>query len=181
MTTDKQSGINWHALTDRLRRYFQLRVNNKADTDDLVQTVLSKAYQQQSQLRDADAWQGWVFKIAHHALVDYYRRNAMTTASTVEYSEQNHFESAELHTNEVAECLMCMTTTLAGDERHLLQQIDVDGVSQKQLAAKINLPYSSLKSRVQRTRQKLKQRLQACCEVEYDLAGRPIGLVKPSC
>ena len=45
------------------------------------------------------------------------------------------------------------------------------GVKQKDLVSKYNLAYPSIRSRVQRGREKLKQILLECCHIKWDNRG----------
>ena len=56
------------------------------------------------------------------------------------------------------------------------------GVKQKDLAAKYNLAYPSIRSRVQRGREKFKELLLACCTIESDTRGNILDVVAhPAC
>jgi RNA polymerase sigma-70 factor (ECF subfamily) len=55
-------------------------------------------------------------------------------------------------------------------------------VKQKDLAAKYDLAYPSIRSRVQRGREKLKQILLECCHVKWDNRGNILDVVsRPAC
>ena len=52
---------------------------------------------------------------------------------------------------------------------------DLEGLSQKELAAKLNISYTGAKSRVQRARQMLKASILKCCNYKFDKFGNIIG------
>jgi RNA polymerase sigma-70 factor (ECF subfamily) len=55
-----------------------------------------------------------------------------------------------------------------------LELTDVQGLTQKELAERLNLSLSGAKSRVQRAREKLKGVLTECCHIEVDRRGRVV-------
>jgi RNA polymerase sigma-70 factor (ECF subfamily) len=58
--------------------------------------------------------------------------------------------------------------------RQALELTEMQGFSQTELAARLNISVSGAKSRVQRAREKLKEALLDCCHFEFDRYGRVI-------
>src|SRR4051794_1237299 len=57
----------------RLRRYVAFRVREPADVDDLIGDVFRRVVSGPVP-SDHAAWPAWVFRVAHNAVVDHYRR-----------------------------------------------------------------------------------------------------------
>ena len=57
---------------------------------------------------------------------------------------------------------------------------DYEGLSQRELATRLGLSFSSAKSRVQRAREMLRQLLLDCCHFEFDRLGRVVDY-QPRC
>ena len=63
-----------------------------------------------------------------------------------------------------------------------LYMYDLDNISQKEIAEKLNLTLPNTKSRIQRGRIKLKERFLECCIVEFDENGEMISFdIKKDC
>jgi RNA polymerase sigma-70 factor, ECF subfamily len=72
---------------------------------------------------------------------------------------------------ELAQCLAPLIHGLAEKYSEALRLTEVEGLTQAAAAARLGLPPSTMKSRVQRGRARLKQALLTCCEVEVDRRG----------
>jgi RNA polymerase sigma-70 factor (ECF subfamily) len=57
----------------RVYRYILARVGNKADSEDIAATVFMKALQGAEGYREEGKAVAWVFQIAHHEIVNFYR------------------------------------------------------------------------------------------------------------
>jgi len=58
---------------------------------------------------------------------------------------------------------------------NLLRSIELNGQSQKEYAEQNNLSYSTLKSRVQKSRHELKKLFEQCCAIQLDSTCNAIG------
>lgn len=59
--------------------------------------------------------------------------------------------------------------------REALTLTELEGLSQKDAAAMMGISVSGMKSRVQRGRARLREALEACCEIALDARGRVIS------
>jgi RNA polymerase sigma-70 factor (ECF subfamily) len=67
-----------------------------------------------------------------------------------------------------------MIRTLPEPYRDALVLTEFEGLTQKEMAARLGISLSGAKSRVQRGREQLKRMLLARCEFEFDRLGRII-------
>jgi RNA polymerase sigma-70 factor, ECF subfamily len=63
-------------------------------------------------------------------------------------------------------------------DRKALKMTGLEGLSQKELAARLGLSVTGAKSRVQRARVRLKEAILDCCHVEMDRRGTPIDYAR---
>ena len=165
----------WDEFTARLKSFISRRVSNPADAEDLAQEVLYKIYTNIHQLSEPEKVYAWLFQIARNAITDYYRtkdrklefQNELPETSAV--SDEQFDQAAE---EEVLSWLAPMTADLPEKYREALEMTDFQGLTQKDLAERLDISLSGAKSRVQRGREKLKEVLVKCCHVEFDRAGR---------
>lgn len=60
---------------DRVNRYLRYRVHSTWDADDLTTTVFLKALEKFDQYSRTSPFASWIFRIAHNAYVDFFRKN----------------------------------------------------------------------------------------------------------
>jgi len=66
---------------------------------------------------------------------------------------------------------MRVLSELAPEDREAITLCDIEGMSQKDYAARLGLTLPGAKSRVQRARARLKLRLTVACQVTFDASG----------
>lgn len=72
---------------------------------------------------------------------------------------------------ELAQCLEPLIDGLPETYRAALRLAELEGLPQKDVAHRLGISLSGAKSRVQRGRAKLRERLLACCHVETGRGG----------
>ena len=73
----------------RVYNYIYFRVQERAPTDDLVSTIFVRALDRLDTFDERRGSFGvWLFGIAHHALVDHYRRTKRSPAVPLDRAEQ---------------------------------------------------------------------------------------------
>lgn len=174
----------WDDFTNQLRRFIASRVRNETDTEDILQEVFIKIHRGIDKLEDQFKLQAWVYQITRNAIIDYYRKSDDGVDVTSEIpdvrAEENGNEEIE---SEVAAWLRPMMEELPEKYREALQLTEIQGLTQKQLAERLNISISGAKSRVQRAREKLKDVLLECCHVEVDRRGKVVDWAskEPDC
>jgi RNA polymerase sigma-70 factor, ECF subfamily len=73
---------------------------------------------------------------------------------------------------ELAQCILPMVNQLPIDYREAIQMAEFKRLTQKEIAQKQGLSLSGAKSRVQRGRKLLKEKLLDCCRIELDRQGK---------
>ncbi len=183
-TTEKAP---WRPFVDGLRRFVGSRVPD-ADADDVLQDALLRLHEAADSLRDADRAEAWVFSIARRAIADYYRQEerrpidgAAGAADDVTEDPSPAIENLagydgdhDVH-EEVLSWLRPMAEELPEMYGRPLIMADFEGYTQQEVADEIGLSLSGAKSRVQRARVKLRERLQQCCEIEFGPEGRAVA------
>ena len=175
----------WLEYGDRLGQFLRSRVNNREDADDLLQEILLKTYQHLNTVQKPEKLLSWLFQIARNTLIDYYRKSgvetsrqdivkgAMLTDETPEQYEQVR--------RELTNCIRPFLNQLPDKYREAIEMVDLQGISQKELAKKLGLSHSAVKSRVQRGRSMLKAKFEECCRCELDIRGNVVDYeVKPN-
>ncbi|HEX9983916.1 MAG TPA: sigma-70 family RNA polymerase sigma factor [Thermoanaerobaculia bacterium] len=165
----------WHELGHRLRAYVSRRVT-PADSDDIVQSVIVKLLERRAEI-EADSVRAWLFAVTRNAVAEYYRqkRPAVDLDALPDLAETDSSDDAERTIGALSDCLEPMLGALSAADADVLRKVDLEGESQIALAASLGVPLSTLKSRVQRARVKLRATFDVCCAFDLSHGGTPIG------
>ncbi|HEU5377603.1 MAG TPA: RNA polymerase sigma factor SigZ [Ktedonobacteraceae bacterium] len=171
----------WYALHEPLRAFFRKRVRSEEAVEDLLQDVFLRIHTHADTLREEDRLESWIYQIARHRVTDYYRRQK-PVVSLEEVDQDTLLEEMpeEDVQAELAPSVAAMVNALPEPYREALYLTEYQGLSQRDLAARLGISFSGAKSRVQRAREKLKQLLLDCCHFEFDRLGRVIDY-QPRC
>lgn len=164
----------WAEHRRRLLSFVRGRVGDEATAEDIVHDVLARAWGRRSSLRDGGRMMPWLYQITRHAIADHYRASGSAEGATEPASDRI---AAEPEADDVraraqlSQCLIPLIDSLPPPYRDAVRLSELHGLTQRETAARLGLSLSGAKSRVQRARRKLRERLLACCEVELDGAG----------
>lgn len=174
-TVQDPVGPAYLALRDGLRGFIRRRVAPDV-VDDLVQEVFLKMQEHAGELRDSDRISAWAFRIARNVVVDHHRRARSVPVGDLDPAAD---EPLGGEVNEVVAGWLRPMLVLLPDEYALaIELVDLEGMSQKDFAARAGLSLSGAKSRVQRARQMLEGVVRACCDLEQDVRGNVIGFTR---
>ena len=163
-----------------LRRFLRRRVSDSAAVDDVLQETYLRIHRHADSLREPDRLQGWVYQIARHAHVDYYRghRDSVQLPETLAMPDDGDEDNTAAR--DLARSMRQMLQCLPEKYQQALLLTEFEGLKQHELAERLGLSLSGAKSRVQRAREKLKETLLDCCHVELDRLGRVLSYA-PNC
>ena len=162
-----------------LLRFIKSKVNNHHDAEDILQNVFIKISSGINDLSRKEKLQSWIYTIARNSIIDYYRvaGNKKDVVMRDDISESFTLEEYNDTTKGLDCCLMNFMNLLPEEYKDLIIDVELNGVKQKELAQKYNLAYPSIRSRVQRGREKFKQLLLNCCSIESDNRGNILNVV----
>ncbi|WP_033070050.1 sigma-70 family RNA polymerase sigma factor [Thalassospira australica] len=164
LNTKTQTTADWQALKTGLHRFVLSRVP-KDDADDVVSEILETIIRNRDSLRDAANPSAWIFAIARNKVADFYRHrgrertlhHALNNDPTLSDQDQQH-DQPGLH-----DCIISFIGRLSPSDQNILEEIDMNGTRQTDFASRNVIALPTVKSRVQRARNRLRNRLIACC------------------
>ncbi|MEM7104704.1 MAG: RNA polymerase sigma factor SigZ [Bacteroidota bacterium] len=177
--TNQDTTQIWDSYAKKLSVYIFKIVNDREKANDISQEVFLKLYQNRHHLENPETVPAWLFKTAHNLAIDHFREQKKTK----QFPEIVHKLGPEPQTfrnKDLAACINPFIEKLPEKYREAMILTEVEGLSQKALAKKLNISYSGAKSRVQRGRQLLKNLIIECCIVEHDSYGNIIAY-RPRC
>jgi RNA polymerase sigma-70 factor (ECF subfamily) len=160
----------WNQTEHKLKSFVFRYTKDRAVADDIVQDVFLKVHANLGQLKESDKLPGWIFQIARNTIMDHFR----SRGKTIDVKDID-WEDGDTSLNDcVLSCLQQMMTTLPEKYRYALELTELNDLSQRDLAKKLNISYSGAKSRVQRARQMLKEKMDAAYHIKFDSYGNVI-------
>ncbi|MGE4296252.1 MAG: RNA polymerase sigma factor SigZ [Campylobacterales bacterium] len=167
----------WHEYRNRIFRFFAARVKNNAVAEDLTQEVFVRIHRNLPALKEKAALAGWVFQIARNALADHYRKSMHFSPLPPQLPDERDeaAEATRAARENLENCLAPLIDALEEPYKNAVKLADLQGLSQRELAACEGLTLPGAKSRVQRGRAKLRRLLEQCCEFETDRQGNVEG------
>lgn len=161
----------WPKVNDQLLSFVNKRVKDSDAAKDIVQDVYLKVHEGSDKLRDSDKVVQWIYQITRNTIIDYFRKGKrLKSADEMQFAYEASNEENEL----LSGCLAPLINTLPEKYRDAIVLSEIEGMSQKELAEKLDISYSGAKSRVQRGREKLKDAITQCCTIKTDVYGNII-------
>lgn len=168
--------IIWEQFSNQLYKYILKRINNAEDAQDILQNVFIKIHQKKDSVNEKEKLVGWIYAITRNSIIDYYKQKGKNTNST-EFNENKIIQKDEIKNTsylELEKCIIPFLTNLSQEEKQLIISADIKLQPQTKLAKELGIPYSTLKSKLQRSRIKIKKMFFNCCQFEVDNNGRVI-------
>lgn len=168
----------WSQYRSGLKAFVHSRVSNPADVEDLLQEILIKTHRKLDTLNTSSSLRPWLYQIASHTIIDFYRRDPSKRPFN---ADDLWYEAIEEGPNaELEQCIEPFIAALPVEVSELLRAIELEGKSQKEQAEVLGVSYSTLKSRVQSGRKRLRQLFEDCCDFSLDHRGRVVDYTKKS-
>jgi RNA polymerase sigma-70 factor (ECF subfamily) len=144
---------------------------NEEDANDLVQETFMKAFRFMSLYEKGTNAKAWLFKILKNAFINEYRKKAKQPTK-VDYEDIIAYQDADEDKGGVAydlredifDCMMGDEITIALnrlpiDFKTVILLCDVEGFSYEEIAKIIDIPIGTVRSRLHRARNMLKESL----------------------
>jgi len=159
----------WSACEAELRGYLCHRLGHLEDAEELLQEVFIKAMRQGEQFCGVDNPRAWLFQVARNALADRWRLSHQHLPLPDDLAAPSPDGASPV--DDLSQCLPRVLAELSAEDRLAITFCDIEGRSQQELAEHLGLSLSGAKSRLQRARQRLKQKMETGCQVRFDETG----------
>lgn len=164
-----EAQVAWAELRREVRAYVARKVA-PADVDDVVQEILVAAS------RGGGARTGaYVHGVAKNHVAEHHRRRAREHARLARLAKEPEpeVEGEDPVTARLAMAIEAFLPALSPAYRTAIEEVDLRGRSQAEVARELGVPLSTLRTRVQRGRTELRRLFDLCCEIETDARGKP--------
>ena len=139
--------------------------SDRMQTDDIVQNVFIKLYQNLDLIRNKDSILAWLFRSARNELYSLYRDTKLKKLYR-ESEDYNEIEkeadfslSEEIENKELNEIIMKELEKIIPDQKEIFILKEYSGLSYKEIAVLVEIDEELVKSRLYKVRQKLIKRV----------------------
>ena len=181
----------WNACWSKIKSFIYKHVSDEYITEEILQEVFIKIHMNIKSLKDEAKINNWVFQLTRNTIIDYYRKHK------IKFEDENKIDKVEIRNidsqivfidenerdleDEINSGLRSLIETLPFKYSQALLLTEYEGLSQVELAKRLKISPSGAKSRVQRARKMIEERLMDCCHYEFDKYGTVIGVKSKEC
>jgi len=177
MTHDDTVTRLWGELSGSLRSWFVRRTGDEHEAADLLSECFLRVHDRLGDVHDGEHLTAWIRGIARNLPIDQRRRrHEQSVVDSTEFAGPAEEPSLDAV---VASWLAPMIEELGPADRETLQLTELQGLTQREAADRLGISLPALKSRVLRGRARLRTRILACCELEFDRRGGIVAYRKP--
>jgi RNA polymerase sigma-70 factor (ECF subfamily) len=148
-------------LSPQLHRFFVTQFASRVDADDLLQETWLRIHKVRHTYRPGEPVLPWFYAIARHVRVDHYRKASRTTAREQRLEEISEAEVAITEESPMTNDLVALLAPLPESQREVITMLKVVGMSLEEVARATSSSVGSVKQKVHRAYEKLRQRMGA--------------------
>lgn len=143
-----------------IKRFLRSRLFSDTALDDLLQEILLAIHTARHTYRPEQPFQHWMFGIARHKLIDYFRKQGRLNAREVSGDDLVTFMSDPANTPEEAlsyKDIHQALTQLPDKQRRVMVLTKIEGYSMAEAAAKLGMTETAVKVTAHRAYKRLKE------------------------
>ncbi len=167
---------DWPGLVERLRPFVARRIRDQGDAEDVLQEALARIHRGLPGISDPGRFEAWTWRIARNAIVDHHRLRGSRAVPVPEPGVDLPAPVVEEDDDQVARALArflpLFVALLPETYREAVLLVELQGLTHREAAGRLGISVSGVKSRVQRGRRRLREMLEACCELAKDARGK---------
>ena len=146
---------------EKVRNIIYITMNNSALVDDIAQDVFITVYKNLKYFRFESQFTTWLYRITVNRCKDYLRKmNVRRIFSPIEDGTEISEYSTPVEDNDISRIVMDAISKLPIKLRMPLILKDIEGFSYQEISESLNCEMGTVKSRIFRGREKLKEILQ---------------------
>lgn len=137
---------------------------NQADAEDVLQDALLNAYRALGTLRDKDAFQAWLVRIARNVCTRLRQKDGPILDLPFPDALVDGGPSAEsqMVRQDIGRCVKAALDRLPPDSRRVIELRDMEGLTAPSTARELGITVPAVKSRLHRARALLRRELDSC-------------------
>lgn len=150
---DKRAlGLLYKHYTPRLHHYAMARVGQRALADDLVQNVWLRIHKGIAQLRDAQVFESWLYRLLRWQIMDWSKSKQRQEVSEDDALPMLYFDADPEQLG-----VFALLPKLEPMEREVIELHYLHDFELRSIALVLDVPEGTVKSRLHRARKQLKE------------------------
>lgn len=149
------------------------KVKNKDNAKDILQNVNLKALENFGQIKNFKKLRAWLYQTARNEISNFYSQENKYDSKIENISFEN--SAAQKQTKDEFCCFDRFIDELPPIYKSVIEQIYINGKTQKQTAEMLNISLPGVKARSRRAKSILKIRFEECCNYQTDKNGNLTG------
>jgi RNA polymerase sigma-70 factor, ECF subfamily len=172
MNANKEILKIWHDNSVRIKQFICYKVNDDDCCNDILHDLFLKITNKREKIVLLEKPASYIIKMAQNAVIDFYKdQKRIQACDCTQIEGRQEFSDKELYNIS----LMPYIQSLPSIYKEAIVLSDIEGLSQKDIAERLNISYTGAKSRVQRARKMLKEAILNCCNYKFDKFGNIIS------
>lgn len=161
----------WMDLNEELYSFISAKIKDEQASKDIHQEVFLKIQTRLHQLKHTSKLTSWVYQIARNTIIDYLRKvnHNNVSINDLDYPET---EADNFDYSNLTNCINEKIKSLSSQHKEAIVLTSFKNYSQKELAEHLKMSYSGTKSRVQKARDILRDKILDCPNIESDNTGK---------
>ena len=164
---DKRFKELYETYYPKLKVMFSKKIKDEQEVEDVIQDTMLRVYTKYSTYDDKYALSTWLYTVANSVLNSHFRSKSRQPA--LSYAKELYdntytesFDSPEniLVAQEQANAINNSLKKLSGDFLEVYTMKDAEGMSLKSISEQLDVPINTVKSRLKRARDLVKENLQ---------------------
>jgi RNA polymerase sigma-70 factor (ECF subfamily) len=148
-------------LSPQLHRFFAAQFASRIDADDLLQETWLRIHKVRHTYRPGEPVLPWFYAIARHVRVDHYRRTSRAAAREQKLDEISEVAASMHEQSGRTVDLEALLAPLPESQRDVIMMLKVAGMSLEEVARATSSSVGSVKQKVHRAYEKLREQMSA--------------------
>lgn len=162
----------WTRHEAELRGWLRAHAPVASEVDDILQDVFIKTMNQGERFADVLQPRAWLFEVTRNTLTDRLRAGQKSVPLPDDLEDMPAPQPMTDAVDVMASvCLPRVLSELDEQDREIIELCDLSDMDQANYARLKGLTLSAAKSRIQRARQRMRERMVSVCQVSFDSAG----------
>lgn len=162
----------WTHHEAELRSWLRAHAPVISEVDDILQDVFIKTMKQGERFASVEQPRAWLFEVTRNTLTDRLRAGHKNVPLPDDLEDLPAPQPVTEAVDAMASvCLPRVLSELDAQDREIIELCDLSDMDQASYARLKGLTLSAAKSRIQRARQRMRERMVVVCQVSFDGAG----------
>jgi len=148
-------------ISPQLHRFFLAQSQSRTDADDLLQETWLRIHKVRHTYRPSEPALPWFYAIARHVRVDHYRKSVRTAVGERQLEAMSKEVASVPRESDHADGLNALLAPLSESQREVIEMLKVAGMSLEEVARATSSSVGSVKQKVHRAYEKLRETMSA--------------------